>query len=421
MKLKNYILIPLTLVLFYSLTGCYTQVATSEPYSTTTYYEKSDDSYDYYSEEGELLDSSSYLEETYTDNADLVIVNKYYGYPYYDYYPSILIGFGFNWYWGWGWASYYPYWSYYPYYSGWWGCGWYNPYPYYCYYPGYYPNYYCYDPYYGYPYYGYNDYYPYYGSYPRDQYVTRVRNNSGGRNNPGYNGNPRDLQTSGSIDRVRDDIALGRDLSTERTNVKNSAVDIRNNTGEITRQVVGLNDLERIDNNKRKDVSSTELTRTTEIKKDKQQYGLDREGKTTKSLGINNTNDIRNKINTSNDLKKYTDRINKNNRIGNETKKIFNQQNSNRNDKNVKSKTDTRKSNVSNVPRQNQTPKKNTDSRSYNPPKQNNNQPRTYSQPKSNNNSPRSYSPPTRTNNTPRSYSPPSRNSGSNNSGTRKR
>jgi len=126
MKTKKYLFVLLTVVLLYTLTGCYTQVATNEPepyYSTTIVYKQNTDDSNYYSEDGEELDSSYYSEFDAETDESVTIINKYY-YPYdYYYYPYFSIGIGFSWYWGWGsFYSYWPYYSYYPYYpyyTGW--------------------------------------------------------------------------------------------------------------------------------------------------------------------------------------------------------------------------------------------------------------------------------------------------------------
>ena len=118
MKTFKILFLLLTALIISSLTGCYTQVATTdpEPYSTTTIYKQSTESDNYYSEDGELLDSSYYSEIDPEYEESVTIINQYYSdYPsgYYDYFPYLSIGIGFSWYWGWG--SYYSYW---PYYSG---------------------------------------------------------------------------------------------------------------------------------------------------------------------------------------------------------------------------------------------------------------------------------------------------------------
>lgn len=416
MKRNNILLAFLMSAVIYSLTGCYTQVATTDPvpYSTTTtIYKQSPESSDYYSEDGELLDSSYYSEiDPETDDSVTIINNYYYNYPYgyYDYFPSLSFSIGFGW--GWGWGSYYAYWPYYPYYYGYGGCGWY--YPSYCYYPGYY----YYDSYYCNPYYG--GYYPNYGYgyYKRDEYVTRVRNNSGGRNSPEQIRDPFITTSTGTVDRSRNDLSLGRDLTVDRKNVSSNSADIRNRTGDLTRNLSNTTTSDRITSTKRNDLAGNDLNRSNNIRNDKQ-LGLDREVTTKKSLGIDNRNDVSKKISTSNKLGNYTDKMNQNNRITRETKQLFDKQKSTRNNKNnVRSNNNTKESNIRNSTKSNQTPNKNT--RSYTPPKQNNTQPRTYSQPKSNNNSPRSYTPPSR-NNSPRSNTPPSRSGGSNNSGSRRR
>lgn len=424
MKSYKILYLLLTGIIVSSLTGCYTQVATTdpEPYSTTTIYKQTTESDNYYSEDGELLDSSYYSEIDPDYEESVTIINEYYNnYPsgYYDYYPyiSIVTGIGLSWYWGWTSLYSYSYWPYYyPYYSGYWGYGW--CYPSYCYYP----SYYYYNPYYCNSYYG--GYYPYYGydygygyGYPRDEYVSRIRNNSGGRNYGNFNRDPRVAQTNGSINRVRDDLNLGRDLTVDRNSLTDRSLEIQNRTGDLTREVVGLKDVERIKNTKRNDVSSNEISRTTDIRKDKQ-LGLDREVTTKKNLGNFTRNDV-SKNTRNNSVGKYSNQINKNNRIGSETKKLFDGNRSGTKT-NVGTKTNTNKSNVKNNTKRYQQPKNNTNTRTYTPPKQNNNKPRTYSQPKGNNNTSRSYTPP-RSNNTPRSNTPPSRNSGSNNSGGRKR
>jgi hypothetical protein len=424
MKTFKILFLLLTALIISFLTGCYTQVATTdpEPYKTTTIYKQTTESDNYYSEDGEILDSSYYSEIDPEYEESVTIINEYYNnYPsgYYDYYPYFSIGIGFSW--GWGWGGYYSYYPYYPYYSGWWGCGY--PTPYYGCYSGYYyyDPYYCYGGYY--PYYGY-DYGYGYGYNSRNDYVTRIRNNSGGRNSGGrnYSGQQRDpmvTSTNGSIDRSRDDINLGRDLTVGRINTSDRSTDIQNRTGDVTREVVGLKDNERISNTKRNDVASNEISRTTDARKDKK-LGLDREVTTNKSLGISTrNNDSRKNVQSSNNGN-VSDRINNNNRIGNETKKIFEKDNTSRQNtkQNVRTNNDTKQPNVRSNSKSNQTPKKNTNTRTYTPPKQNNNSPRTNSQPRNNNNTPRSYSPPS-SNNSPRSYSPPSGNSGSHNSGSR--
>ncbi len=251
--------------------------------------------------------------------------------------------------------------------------------------------------------------------------MTRIRNNSGGRNNSEHLRDPLVTTSNGSINRGRDDINLGRDLTVERNIFNDRSVDLQNRTGEVTREVVGLKENEKIKTTKRNDVVSNDLDRTNDIRNNKQ-LGLEREISTNKSLGINNSKDISRENVKSNNLSDISTRINKENRVGTQTKKVFNTENSNRNNskQNVRTNNNTKQTNVKNNPKNNQTPKKDNNTRTYNPPKQNNNPPRTYSQPNSNNNTPRSYSPPSG-NNSPRSYSPPTRNSGSNNSGNRKR
>jgi hypothetical protein len=404
MRPKNYILISLTFALVYSLTGCYTQVATNEPepYSTTTIYKQSPDSDNYYSEDGEQLDSSYYSEVDPDTDESVTIINKYYNdYPYnYFDYAFLPIGIGIGWYWGWTSFYSYSYWPYYPYYySGWWGCGY--PTPYYGYYSGYnyYDPYYCYGGYY--PNYGYGNGY---GYYPRDEYVTRTRNNSGGRNYPEYERDPLVTTSNGSIYKGRDNLNLGKDVTVDRNRVTDSNLEIQKRTIETTRQVVGVTDANKIKNTRTDDISSNDITRTKQTRNDKS-LGLDREVTTKKSLGSNNRNDVSKQNVKTNTAGNYSDQINKNNRIGNETKKIFGKENTNRQNtkQNVRTNNNTKQPNVKN----NHTPKKENNTRTYTPPKQNSNPPRSYSPPSSNN--------------SPRSYSPPSGNSGSNNSGNRRR
>jgi hypothetical protein len=420
MKPKNKIMIFLTIALLYSLTGCYTQVATNEPdpYSTTTIYKQDAETSDYYSEDGEVLDSSYYSDIDPDSDGTITIINTYYDNPYnYFDYAFLPIGIGIGWYWGW--SSLYSYWPYYPYYYGYWGCGWY--YPSYCYYPsyGYYDPYYC-NPYYGggyYPYYGYGN-----GYYPRDEYVTRTRNNSGGRNNPEYLRDPMVTTSNGSIYKGRDDLNRGNDLTVERTNLTDRTLDIQKRTNETTRQLVGVNETGKIKNTRTNDISSNEITRTKQSRNDKQ-LGLDRELTTKKSLGINNGKDLSRETVKYNNRLDINNKIKNSNRIGNQTKELFNNMRSNTsNDKknNVRTNNNTQQNTVMSNTKGNQTPRTNTNTRSYNPPKQNNNPPRSYSPPRGNN-TPRSYSPPSG-NNSPRSYSPPSGYSGgSRNSGGSRR
>ena len=105
---------------------------------------------------------------------------------------------------------------------------------------------------------------------------------------------------------------------------------------------------------------------------------------------------IRGKTVKSNNFRNTSDRINKNNRIGNDTKKIFGKEKTvaKTRSKMFEQKIILSSRNVKKNPRSNNTPRKNTNTRSYTPPKRNNNTPRTNSQPRSNNNTPRSYSPP---------------------------
>ncbi|MCL4279866.1 MAG: hypothetical protein KJZ60_09335, partial [Ignavibacteriaceae bacterium] len=166
------------------------------------------------------------------------------------------------------------------------------------------------------------------------------------------------------------------------------------------------------------------------ISRDNKQLGMDRELTTKKSLGIEKRNDLSKEILTGN-TRNTSEKINKNNRIGNETKKLFNTLNNKTYERKSSDKNYNKQPNV--IKNNNQTPKKDYTPRTntsrdnkttnppkqYTPPKQNTNPPRSYTPP-SGNNTPRSYSPPSG-NNTPRSYSPPSGNSGSNNSGSRGR
>jgi hypothetical protein len=395
MKSHNTFLLLLTFGVIFTFTGCYTQVATSDT-STIPDYEESSDDANYYSEDVEGTDSG-YYSETDIDTLDdetTIINNYYYDYPYrsyfVDYYPTISIGIGFGWGWGyWG----YPYYAYWPYYSSWCGYGWYYPYSYYCYYPSYY---YC-DPYY-YPNYGYNGYYNGYGDgygyKTRNDYVTRLRNNSGGRN---YGERTRDPLVSvrdRSVDRSINDITRGRDLTVSRNNVNDRTLGIENKTRDLTREVVGLNTVNRTSDIKRNDISNKEI-------RNNKQLGLDREVSTNKTLGITKRNDNSKETFTRNNTKNISERINKNDRVSSETKKLFGKDNSRTN-------TNTKQPNVTR--NNNQTPKKDNNTRTYSPPK-------------SNNNTPRSYSPPSG-NNSPRTSTPPSGNSGnrgSNNSGSRNR
>lgn len=401
-------LLLVTFIVVISFTGCYTQVATSDTSSIPDNLESSEVN-NYYSDDDGYIESG-YYSETDTDTLDeeTTIINNYYeGYPYrsyyVDYYPTITIGFGFGW--GWGYWGYYPYYSYWPYYAGWYGWGCYYPY-YYSYYPGYY-----YDPYY-YPYYGSGGYYSNYGYKTRSEYVSGIRNNSGGRN---YGERTRDPLVSvrdGSSDRSRDDLSRGRDLTVSRTDVRDRTLGIENKTRDLTREVVGLKSVDRNTDIRN---SNTLGERNSNTTRDVKQLGLNREVTTKKSLGINQRNNTKN----------ISKRINQNNRIGNETKKIFGKDNS---------RTNNKQPNVNNRPNNNQAPKKDNTTQSYSPPKQNNNPPRTSSPPRTNNNPPRtsspprtnnnpprSYSPPSGNNNSPRSSSPPSGNRGSNNSGSRNR
>ncbi|MCW8804126.1 MAG: hypothetical protein OQK57_06985 [Ignavibacteriaceae bacterium] len=243
-KNKTFLLL-VTFIVVISFTGCYTQVATSDT-STIPDNVESSDVTNYYSEDDGDIESGYYAEidSNVSDDGTTIINNYYYDYPYrsyfVDYYPTISIGIGFGWGWGyWG----YPYYAYYPYYAGWCGYGWYYPYPYsYCYYPSYY-NYY--DPYYYYPNYGYGGYPSYHGYKTRTEYVSGLRNNSGGRN---YGERTRDPLVSvrdGSFDRSRDDLSRGRDLTVSRTDVRDRTLGIENKTRDLTREVVGLKSVDR--------------------------------------------------------------------------------------------------------------------------------------------------------------------------------
>jgi hypothetical protein len=390
MKLFNTYLLFVTFGVIFSFTGCYTQVATSDSDSVPD-YEETSDAANYYSEEDEAIDSGYYSETDTLYGETTVINNYYYDYPYrsyfVDYYPTISIGIGFGWGWGyWG----YPYYAYWPYYSSWCGYGWYYPYSYYCYYP----SYYYYDSYYGYNGY-YNGYGDDYGYKTRNDYVSRLRNNSGGRNSGERTRDPLVSVRDVSTDRMRNDVTKGRDLTVSRNSVNDRTLGIEDRTRDITREVVGLNTIDRTVDSKRIDVSSKEI-------RNNKQLGLDRVVSTDKSLGINKRNVGSKETITRNNTKNISGRINKNDRVSNETKKLFGKDNSRKN-------TNTKQPNVTR--NNNQTPKKDKNTRTYSPPK-------------SNNNTPRSYSPPSGNNNTPRSYSPPSGNSGnrgSNNSGSRNR
>src|SRR3990170_4403038 len=127
MKTNKTFLLLVTFVVIFSFTGCYTQVATSDTSSVPDYEEYSEVANYYSEDDGE----SGYYSETDIDTLDdetTIINNYYYDYPYrsyfVDYYPTISIGIGFGWGWGyWG----YPYYAYWPYYSGWCGYGYYYP------------------------------------------------------------------------------------------------------------------------------------------------------------------------------------------------------------------------------------------------------------------------------------------------------
>ena len=404
---KTFLLL-VTFIVVISFTGCYTQVATSDTSSIPDNLESSEVN-NYYSEDDGDIESGYFAEtdSNVSDDGTTIINNYYYDYPYrsyfVDYYPTISIGIGFGWGWGyWG----YPYYAYWPYYPGWCGYGWYYPYSY-CYYPSYYCNY---GSYYYYPYYGYGGYPSYNGYKTRTEYVSGLRNNSGGRN---YGERTRDPLVSvrdRSFDRSRDGLSRGRDLTVSRTDVRDRTLGIENKTRDLTREVVGLNSVDRNTNVRN---SNTLGERNSNTTREVKQLGLDREVTTKKSLGINKRNDISKETVSRNNTKNISNRINQNNRIGNETKKLFGKDNSRTNN--------TKQPTVNKRPNNNQTPKKNNNPRSYSPPKQNNNPPRTSSPPRTNNNPPRSYSPPSRNNNSPRSSSPPPRTSGSNNSGSRNR
>jgi len=383
------------------LTGCYTQVATSD---STTAYETENQSYsdNYYSDDQEVPDSDYYAETDSEDvNNETTIINKYYfGYPYnryyYDYYPSITFGITV----GWGYWGYYPYWAWYPYYQpyygGWCGYGWYDPY-YYCCYPGYY----YYTPYY-YPYYG-NGYYSYHHGYKyRNDNVSRLRNNSGGRNYGTRTRDPLNPVTINSTDRNRDGLNRGRDLQVSSNDANTRNLGIRDKGRNLTRDNVNVDKVTR-----------------NEIK------SVDRNSERNRQLGLSSRNSDRKNLgreDRNNNVKQLGIRDRKP-----ETGNINNRKNL---DINVRRENTTRKPNSE--PRVNKTPeRKNNNPRTYSPPKGNNNPPRTYTPPKRNDNPPRTYSPPRTNNNPPRSYNPPRnstpprtnsspRSSGGNNGGRRR-
>lgn len=365
------------------VSGCYTQVATSDDftgYSNQQNYSEEN----YYSEE-EPVDSSYYAEEenSYTEGdtnvvyEETIIVPSYrrylaYYYPsfYFDYYPSYYWGFSFGFY------NVYP-WPYY----GWCGYSWY--YPYYCYYP----SYWYWGGYYGYPYYDpyyyghYSGYYSYYNT--RSDYISRIRGNSGGRNIT----RTRDAFTSNSttgVDRTRDRISSGKELTNldrQRDNTSTgtfSRSDIKST--DKVRKTLGRTDIDntktgRINQNDGSGKFSTRDSKDKVISKDlnrtpKKEYLGNKRG--NNSTGLNRDKILRNYSTDRNTVKK-----NSGNR--NPTQKQYIPKN---------------KSNNKTYRDQKTTPPK-----SYNPPRQNNNPPKTYSPPRSNT-TPKTYSP------------PPSRNSG---------
>ena len=60
---------------------------------------------------------------------------------------------------------------------------------------------------------------------------------------------------------------------------------------EITRQLVGVNNVDNVKNTTRNDITSNDINRTKQIKNNNQ-LGLDRELTTKKSLGVNTRKDI---------------------------------------------------------------------------------------------------------------------------------
>ncbi|HEX9253822.1 MAG TPA: hypothetical protein VF870_16360, partial [Ignavibacteriaceae bacterium] len=183
--MKTYILIFLSLTTLLIMTGCYSQLATSE--SDYGNWSREQDNNDYQAASSEAMDSlgvddyAAQYDESYVDSEGNVTNYYFYGYPSYrkyfwDYYPAVSISIAAGWYYDpWYWYSWYP--SY-----------WYYPSVYY-YYPTYwYPNY-CYGYYDTYPYYD-NGYYDTYKYRTNDGY--KIRNNSGGRNS----GGDRNLYTS---------------------------------------------------------------------------------------------------------------------------------------------------------------------------------------------------------------------------------
>jgi len=405
------------------LTGCYTQVATSDSESIPDSEEYTESS-DYFSEDEETVDSG-YFSETETDSVDsetTIINNYYYGYPYrsyfVDYYPTITLGIAFGWSWGWYWgyyypAYYYPYWTYYP---GWCGYGWYYPYPYYCYYPSYY---YC-SPYYYPTYYSYG--YPYYnyGYKTRNENISRIRNNSGGRNYGERTRDPLVSVTGGTIDRKRN-LSEGRDLEISRKNVTDRRLGSENKNRDLTRDIIGTNEISR---NKVEDTKNPRLTETrdkrtlndinSDISRNLKQLSTDKGIRTKKSLGNNQRNDISKQLGTRNNITKTNNDIKRNSVKDNKT---YSDRNNSKN--NTIKKSTTTKQNNTYKPRDNRDNGRTKTNKTYSPPKQNNNPPKSYSPPKQNNNPPRSYNPP-RNNTPPRTNSTPNR-SGGNNSGGRRR
>jgi hypothetical protein len=368
-------------------TGCYTEVATTDS-SGKIENEDQNSPGGYYSDDQESKDSGYYSEtDTTAESNQTTIINKYYyGYPYYpyyyDYYPTITVGIGFGW--GWGYCGWYPYW---PYYGGWCGYGWYDPYYYYSYYPGYY---YYYPPYY-YPYYGYG--YSYYDGYKvRNDYVSRLRNNSGGRNYGTGIRDPINTVSVGSLDRNTLDLTRGRDLQVSSNSTSGRNLGIRDKGRDLTRDDVNVDQVtsRNINDSKnprvtdsRKDVLTTE--KNSGNTRNNKQLGLTVDASNKKYLGI------REQVN---DVQRQLGIRNKSTNEGNVSKNTTNRNNPNY---------------TNNKPSDNQNTGKNNNPRTYSGSNDNNKTPNSYNPPKRNE-TPRSYSPPKTNTNTPRSYSPPSNN-----------
>jgi hypothetical protein len=390
--------------------GCYTQVATSDS-TTVPNIEQQTGSTNYYSDDEETTDSGYYT-ETDTEGVNgktTVINNYYYGYPYHsyymDYYPSISFGIAVGW--GWGYWGYYPYW---PYYSGWCGYGWYDPYYWY------YPSYCYYNPYYYYPNYYCGNYYNHYGYKTRNNYVTRLRNNSGGRNYGDRTRDPLNYVSGGTLDRGRGDLSSGRDLRVSSNSVSNRNLGSENKNRNLTRDLFTVNDVSRNDNSNLNDGNISKNPRSisfgnnktvdennSSITRIKKQLGISKDASTRKYVANNRSNDVAKQLgirNNTTDTKSYgNNRSNSNNNLrkGN---KITN-------------------SNSYYKPDNNRDSGKNNNPRTYSQPNQNNNPPRNYSPPRTNNNPPRSYNPPS--NNTPpRTNSSPNRSGGYNSGGKRR-